>query len=156
VDNSLPKPSTLTVSDAKIIDAVWPASCSGSREMIEASIEWVGSGGVYVGKDADGNDTTEKAVDSELVSWAVALPFGSIHALHTVEDYQRRGFGALSMRVVSKAVASKGRIPAVQIFKSNDSSKSVNLSVGYKLSHEIDLIHYFPHQNDIQESLHQC
>jgi len=143
--NQVAKVSVLNPSDASKINGVWPAACLGSQEMIQTSIEFVGSGGVYIGKDADGNDTpanTSKAL--ELSSWAVALPFGSIHALYTEPDYQRRGYGALTMKMVSKSVASSGRIPAVQIFKTNDTSKSVNLRVGYKLSHEINLIHYFP------------
>jgi len=53
----------------------------------------------------------------ELVSWAVALPFGSVHALHTESSHQRQGYATLTMTAISQFLMNHDRIPIVQIYK---------------------------------------
>lgn len=128
----------LSIDDALKINSKWPAACEGSLDMLSFSINYVGSAGVYLKID-DNN--------LELVSWAVALPFGSIHALHTVTNHQRKGYARLTMTAVSQFIGKQDRIPVAQIYKSNDTSKSINQKVGYIYSHDINLLHYYPASN---------
>lgn len=132
-DNEIVK--QLSTNDVLKINGNWPAACEGSFDMLKASIEYVGSAGVYL-KIGDAN--------LELVSWAVALPFGSIHALHTVSNHQRKGYATLTMTAVSQFLKRQDRIPIVQIYKTNDTSKSVNRKIGFVYSHDISLLHYYP------------
>lgn len=126
----------LSADDAIKVDSKWPAACDGSLNMLSTSIEYVGSAGVYLKVDGD------KRLN--LVSWAVALPFGSIHALHTESSNQRKGYATLTMIAVSQFIRSQDRMPVVQIYKSNDTSKAVNEKVGFRYSHDINLLLYYP------------
>lgn len=137
----------LSATDALKVNNRWPAAGKGTLEMLQASIELVGSAGVYI-KNSEGpdNNSDNHFEKLELVSWAIALPFGSIHALHTEPNHQRKGYARLTMQAVSQCVSKNLRIPLVQIYKSNDTSKSVNEKVGYTYSHDINLLHYYPNQ----------
>lgn len=119
----------------------WPEKVDGYLEMLRASIDLCSSGGVYI-KDDDnaGND--------RLVSFAVALPFGSIHAFHTEPDQRRKGYGKLTMKVLAENIALAGRMPLVQIYEDNDNSKAINVGIGFKYSHEIFLITFRPNKSD--------
>lgn len=132
------KGSSLHINDAEMVEDRWPEKFTGYLEMLQASIELCSSGGVYVKDDSD------KSSAWSLVSFAVALPFGSIHAFHTEPDHRRKGYGKLTMKVLAKNIAEAGRVPLVQIFKDNDGSMSLNQSIGFKYSHDINLMHFYP------------
>lgn len=132
-DNEIVK--QLSANDALKINSKWPAASEGSLDMLKYSIEHVGSAGVYLKID-DNN--------LELVSWAVALPLGSIHALHTESNHQRKGYAKLTMITLSEVLRNQDKIPIVQIYKANDTSKSVNTNIGFVYSHDINLVHYYP------------
>lgn len=120
-----------------MVEDRWPEKHQGYYEMIEASIKLCSSGGVFLA-----SNETEKSW--KLVSFAVALPFGSIHAFHTEPDHRRKGYGKITMKILAKNIAKAGRIPLVQIYKTNDGSKSLNEGIGFKYSHDINLINFVP------------
>ncbi|CAL8101920.1 unnamed protein product [Orchesella dallaii] len=138
--------SSLQPRDAVMVQDRWPEKRKGYLEMLEASIESCSSGGVYVDlakeEAIDGIVSDESKLD--LVSFAVALPFGSIHAFHTELDHRRKGYGKLTMKILAQNIAKAGRVPLVQIFKTNDGSKALNEGIGFKYSHDINLLHFTP------------
>lgn len=119
----------------------WPEKVDGYLEMIRASIELCSSGGVYI------VDKKNESVPDCLVSFAVALPFGSIHAFHTEPEHRRKGYGNLTMKVLAKNIAMAGRMPLVQIYEDNDNSKSINVGIGFRYSHAIFLITFSPNKD---------
>lgn len=121
-------------SDAEMVQDRWPEKVDGYLDMLRASIELCSSGGVYIPDDGK----------ERLVSFAVALPFGSIHAFHTEPDQRRKGYGKLTMKVLARNIALAGRMPLVQIYEDNDSSKAINMGIGFKYSHKIFLITFCP------------
>lgn len=134
--NSNIRVTALRLSDAEMVQDRWPEKADGYLEMLRSSIELCSSGGVYL---VDEDNQSER-----LVSFAVALPFGSIHAFHTEPDQRRKGFGKLTMKVLAKNIASAGRLPLLQIYEDNDNSKAINVGIGFKYSHEIFFITYKP------------
>ncbi|XP_037027690.1 uncharacterized protein LOC119068257 isoform X1 [Bradysia coprophila] len=140
ISNSNIRASSLHPSDAHMVQDRWPEKVDGYLEMLQASIELCSSGGVYIVDDVN------KSVPDRLVSFAVALPFGSIHAFHTEPDQRRKGFGKLTMKVLAKNIALAGRIPLVQIYEDNDNSKAINVGIGFKYSHKIFLITFRPNK----------
>ncbi|ODM96791.1 hypothetical protein Ocin01_09883 [Orchesella cincta] len=136
--------SSLLPSDAAMVEDRWPEKRKGYLEMLEASIESCSSGGVYLTKDELINAKVNDKSEPDLVSFAVALPFGSIHAFHTETDHRRKGYGKLAMKILAQNIAKAGRVPLVQIFKTNDGSKALNEGIGFKYSHDINLLHFTP------------
>lgn len=132
----------LRPSDADLVQDRWPEKVDRYLEMLRASIELCSSGGVYI------VDEDNKLVHERLVSFAVALPFGSIHAFHTEPEQRRKGFGKLTMKVLAKNIAVAGRVPLVQIYEDNDNSKAINVGIGFKYSHVIFLITFRPNKID--------
>lgn len=131
--------SSLEPCDAHIVEDRWPEKHEGYLEMIQASIELCSSGGVYLSKET--GDTKQSW---EPVSFAVQMPFGSIHAFHTEPDHRRKGYGKIAMKVLVQNIAKAGRIPLVQIYMENDNSRSLNEGIGFKYSHDINLINFIP------------
>ncbi len=138
ISGSIIRATGLRPSDADMVQDRWSEKVDGYLDMLRASIEVCSSGGVYI------VDEDNKLASERLVSFAVALPFGSIHAFHTEPDQRRKGFGKLTMKVVAKNIAMAGRLPLVQIYEDNDNSKAINVGIGFKYSHEIFLITYSP------------
>jgi len=133
--------TSLRPSDAAMVQDRWSEKVSGYYEMLHASIDLCSSGGIYLLNQKDGEDGL---ASSSLVSFAVALPFGSIHAFHTEPEERRKGYGKLTMKVLAKNIATAGRLPLVQIFKDNDGSKALNEGIGFKYSHDVNLIIFTP------------
>jgi len=135
--------TSLRPSDAEMVQDRWPEKVPGYFEMLQASIELCSSGGIYL-LNREEKDNEDGLTSGALVSFAVQLPFGSIHAFHTEPEERRKGYGKLTMKVLAKNVATAGRLPLVQIYKDNHNSRKLNEGIGFKYSHDVNLIIFTP------------
>ncbi|CAG7828404.1 unnamed protein product [Allacma fusca] len=127
--------SPLVPSEARIVTDSWKFSGPGTLDRMEDCIKTIGSAGLYVHDENKGNI---------LASWAIVLHGGTINALHTHDDYRRRGYAKIVMETVSRYAADDGLIPNVQINLENPASKALMEQIGYAYCNRVNWVVYHP------------
>jgi len=74
-------------------------------------------------------------LDGVLVSWGIYMRDGGIHAVFTVHEHRKKGYGKMLMRHLCKVIASKKHTPLLQIEQGNSVSVGLMTSIGFQFSH---------------------
>ncbi|XP_026465442.1 uncharacterized protein LOC113368093 [Ctenocephalides felis] len=82
--------------EADYINQFWPHKYEGSENWLRSLIRKNISKGVYLKSN------------NKLVAWVLRMDSGIITSLHTHPDYVRKGFGALALKAIAKAIAEQG------------------------------------------------
>lgn len=69
----------------------------------------------------------------ELVAWCMVFDFGSLAALQVVEKYQRRGFGEIIAKAITKKIAIENDIDVTSFYvDGNLASQRLVEKIGFK------------------------
>lgn len=120
--------SKLNTSHASIINDLWPHKYNGSEKYIETFIAINGGYGIFLENN------------HQLVSWILINHLGILGALQTVQNYKRRGYGAIMIKMLSKHMAEEGYTPMALILNSNQTSGALFRLLGFKVFDEYTYI----------------
>lgn len=115
----------LQEKDVNKIDSIWPHRGKTSKLYLSSLINYNGGFGIFLKKD----DT--------LVSWIMRNDYGGLAILQTVDDYKRKGFGALLTKHFSKYWGEKSLDIFCFIMKHNKASIALYEKLGWKREHGI-------------------
>ncbi|KAI4469220.1 hypothetical protein MML48_2g00003608 [Holotrichia oblita] len=118
----------LNQSHVTLINSYWPHRYEGSEVYLGTFIEMNTSYGIFL----KSND--------KLVSWGLKDYMGQLRSLHTLPEYQRRGYCTLITKILSKEIAEEGYHPIATVVTGNTASETMLEKLGF---HQIKRCIYF-------------
>ncbi|BFF96270.1 uncharacterized protein DMAD_13506 [Drosophila madeirensis] len=118
---------SLSVADAPLINEEWPNHHLGSLYFIQRQIRMCVNAGLYAEES------------QELVAWCIRLQGGYLGALQVKSGHERRGFGSLVTREISRRLAAQGHDVMALVGPSNKPSAGMFSTLGFRI---IDQCHW--------------